>query len=132
MAMPPNGVEVIEPWYLANLVWPRDPGDLHVTEGGLTCAAGHHYRVVDGVPVMLLEDVRQTLEVATTSLDAADVAQFQFEVIELGNAMPSARASVRRFSTNCNGAKKQPPGSLDPRRPTSVAPAPGGGGQPPH
>lgn len=62
----------LDPAYLDSLVCPRDRGGLR--QSGmhwLTCAAGHEYPVVDGVPVMLLDDAKQTTDVARASLRLA-------------------------------------------------------------
>jgi SAM-dependent methyltransferase/uncharacterized protein YbaR (Trm112 family) len=61
----------LDPWYLDNLVCPRDHGPLQVLAEQLVCSDGHAYPVVDGVPVMLLNNAAQTLEVAGRSLCAA-------------------------------------------------------------
>jgi SAM-dependent methyltransferase/uncharacterized protein YbaR (Trm112 family) len=58
-------------WFLDNLVCPRDKLDLTLNSGTLVCHQGHHYPVVEGIPIMLLEDVRQTHGVATYSLEQA-------------------------------------------------------------
>src|SRR5262245_60914200 len=51
----------IPPWYCSTLVCPRDHGALMRTGSTqLRCANGHTYPVVDGIPVMLLDDVPQT------------------------------------------------------------------------
>lgn len=51
----------ISPSLAARLVCPRDHGALGDAGGTLACAHGHRYPVVDGVPVMLLDDVPPTL-----------------------------------------------------------------------
>jgi len=61
----------MDTWYLENLACPRDYLTLDYRDGGLHCGNGHVYRVVDGVPVMLLDDVHQTLSVADESIKKA-------------------------------------------------------------
>jgi SAM-dependent methyltransferase/uncharacterized protein YbaR (Trm112 family) len=61
----------ISPWLAARLVCPRDHGALGDAGGTLTCANGHRYPVVDGVPVMLLDDVPPTLNGARHSTTRA-------------------------------------------------------------
>src|SRR5262245_45659202 len=61
----------MDTWYLENLACPRDYLTLDYRDGGLHCGNGHVYRVVDGVPVMLLDDVHQTLRVADESIKKA-------------------------------------------------------------
>ena len=62
---------VLDPWYLANIVCPRDHQRLSLAGGRLRCGSGHAYPVVDGIPVMLLDDVQQTIGIAEASLRRA-------------------------------------------------------------
>jgi len=50
----------IDPWFLKNLVCPRDRQTMRLDDDRLTCLNHHHYPVVQGVPVMLLTDLEQT------------------------------------------------------------------------
>jgi SAM-dependent methyltransferase len=56
-------------WLRRNLVCPRDYSELRFGSNVLFCGAGHEYRVVDGIPIMLLPDVPQTLWVSNASLE---------------------------------------------------------------
>jgi len=47
-------------WLATQLVCPRDKGALESSATELMCAQGHRYRVVDGIPVMLLDDTDVT------------------------------------------------------------------------
>ena len=60
-----------ESWCERNLVCPRDQQSLRSDAGALTCPTGHRYPVVEGIPVVLRDDVRQTIDVAERSLAAA-------------------------------------------------------------
>jgi len=62
---------MIDPWYVANLVCPVDHRPLRAGANELLCADGHHYPVVDDVPVMLRPDVAQTISLAAASLRRA-------------------------------------------------------------
>jgi SAM-dependent methyltransferase/uncharacterized protein YbaR (Trm112 family) len=62
---------LIDPWLLEHLVCPRDASALTLVNGALACREGHAYPVVDGIPVMLLDDVRQTFGAAASSLARA-------------------------------------------------------------
>jgi len=62
---------VIDPWLLEHLVCPRDRRPLTLEAGALRCGDGHRYPIVEGVPVMLLDDVRQTFNAAGSSLSRA-------------------------------------------------------------
>lgn len=61
----------IDPWYVTHLVCPRDQLCLEERDGQLVCLDGHAYPVVDGIPVMLLDDVPQTIGIAETSIASA-------------------------------------------------------------
>jgi len=62
---------IIDPWWLEHLVCPRDASALTPANGALACREGHSYPIVDGIPVMLLDDVRQTFGAAASSLARA-------------------------------------------------------------
>lgn len=62
---------VIDPWFLEHLACPRDGSALTLSNGALRCHEGHTYPIVDGVPVMLRDDVRQTFDAAANSLARA-------------------------------------------------------------
>lgn len=62
---------VIDPWWCEHLVCPRDHLPLAVEGESLRCPSGHAYPVVDGTPVMLLDDVQQTFPPAHASLERA-------------------------------------------------------------
>src|SRR5207302_2522598 len=61
----------IDPWYLSNLVCPRDYQSLRFENDQLSCPLNHEYPVVEGIPVMLLGEMSQTLHVAKSSLERA-------------------------------------------------------------
>ncbi len=58
-------------WFLDHLVCPRDQLELVLSNRRLQCAGGHTYPVVNGVPVMLLEEVSETLDVMSASVAQA-------------------------------------------------------------
>lgn len=66
--MTPAGVDR---WLLERLVCPRDHTALNVRDGALHCEQGHEYPVIDGVPVMLVDDAPPTFEQATAALGRA-------------------------------------------------------------
>src|SRR5262245_45805779 len=61
----------VDQWYLDNLACPRDQLALYCRGEELRCANWHAYRAVDGVPVMLLDNVSQTQHVADKSIKRA-------------------------------------------------------------
>jgi len=64
-------VYYMDTWYLNNLVCPREHLKLNQTGDALICPRDHRYPVVDGIPVMLLDDVRQTMGIIDASLKRA-------------------------------------------------------------
>jgi SAM-dependent methyltransferase len=61
----------LDPWYVQHLVCPRDGAAVQLAGGSLQCAHGHSYPVVDGIPIMLRDDVAQTFGAAAASLARA-------------------------------------------------------------
>lgn len=61
----------MDAWLLSSLVCPRHSYPLSLSGGELSCPGNCRYPVVDGVPVMLLDDVTQTMSVAGDSLNQA-------------------------------------------------------------
>lgn len=62
----------LDPWYLENLVCPVDQTPLTFDGEALLAPSGRRYPVVDGLPVMLIEDRDQTIGIARASLDRAN------------------------------------------------------------
>lgn len=56
---------------LGIIACPRDNGHLRFLEGRLCCGCGSTYPVVDGIPILLRDDVEQTHFQAQRSLDVA-------------------------------------------------------------
>jgi len=65
-----RSLATIDPWWLEHLVCPRDQRRLTQSGDHLDCG-DHRYPVVHGVPVMLLDEVPHTLDIAGRSIDAA-------------------------------------------------------------
>jgi ubiquinone/menaquinone biosynthesis C-methylase UbiE/uncharacterized protein YbaR (Trm112 family) len=61
-------MQTLDPFLFSLLVCPRDKSELQLGETGLVCEHGHTYPVVDGVPVMLLEEADATLAVCGKSM----------------------------------------------------------------
>lgn len=62
------------------LVCPRDRQPLVIENDQLVCSHGHHYPVVSGIPVMLLDDVDVTHNAITDSI--AQAKQNTFEITQ--------------------------------------------------
>jgi SAM-dependent methyltransferase len=67
----------MDEWARKNLVCPRDYSALEFANNVLFCGEGHKYHVVDGIPIMLLPDVPQTLWVSNASLETGRLAHNQ-------------------------------------------------------
>lgn len=64
--------EPLETWLASRLVCPREHSALHRRGGDLLeCEHQHSYPIVEGVPVLLRDDIQQTIGVAERSLAAA-------------------------------------------------------------
>ena len=61
----------IDTWYLDNLVCPRTRSPLSDSGVGLASPEGARYPVVDGLPVLLRDDVEQTIGLARASMARA-------------------------------------------------------------
>jgi len=61
----------MDSWYLDNLVCPVDKSPLEYKSGVLISVTGNKYPVVDGIPVMLIENEEQTMPLVTASLERA-------------------------------------------------------------
>jgi 2-polyprenyl-3-methyl-5-hydroxy-6-metoxy-1,4-benzoquinol methylase/uncharacterized protein YbaR (Trm112 family) len=61
----------IDPWYLDNLVCPITRTALSFEGQYLISAEGRRYPVVEGLPVLLLPDENQTIEIANASIQRA-------------------------------------------------------------
>ncbi len=61
----------LDPWYLENLICPVDGQPLRHAGAFLIGASGTRYPIVEGLPVMLRADVKETIGIAKTSLQIA-------------------------------------------------------------
>lgn len=79
-----------DPWFERELVCPRDKHDLRRDGHHLYCPHNHAYPVVDGVPIMLLDDVPQTApDVVGRSFDAANSGALSAKDDALNGAVDS-------------------------------------------
>jgi SAM-dependent methyltransferase/uncharacterized protein YbaR (Trm112 family) len=62
---------MIDPWYEEHLVCPVDQTELRYSNDALRSPSGRVYPVVDGVPVMLVEEVEHTHPIAAVSMRRA-------------------------------------------------------------
>jgi SAM-dependent methyltransferase/uncharacterized protein YbaR (Trm112 family) len=64
--------ETVDARLLSLLACPRDRAELRLEGRHLCCPHGHKYPIVDGVPVLLLGEQQQTIDIAKASLGAAE------------------------------------------------------------
>jgi len=64
--------KTIDVHLLSLLACPRDRAELYLDGQQLCCPHGHKYPIVDGVPVLLLAEIEQTIGIAKASLNAAE------------------------------------------------------------
>ena len=62
-----------EKWLLENLVCPRDYSNLQLKNDFLTCAFGHLYPYIDGIPIMLLKEAKPTHGACCKSVEQPSV-----------------------------------------------------------
>ena len=68
----------IDSWFLQNLVCPKDKLSLELSENNLICANGHVYPVVEGIPIMLPNDITHThIGVSRKTFDLVKSATFK-------------------------------------------------------
>jgi len=69
-----NSQSELDPWFERELVCPRDRKSLRRDGRYLVCYDGHRYPILDGIPIMLVDDVPQTLpDLTQRSLNAAAI-----------------------------------------------------------
>jgi SAM-dependent methyltransferase/uncharacterized protein YbaR (Trm112 family) len=71
LGITPNSDRGFDPWFERELVCPRDKTDLLLERDHLVCQYLHGYPIVDGIPIMLIDDVPQTLSDLTQRTLAA-------------------------------------------------------------
>jgi len=92
----------IDLWYLENLVCPVERARLHWDGACLVSDAGRRYPVIEGIPIMLVEERDQTIGVAAATMRcaretlAAGIARDEFYVATLGISEVQ-RAEVARL-----------------------------------
>jgi 2-polyprenyl-3-methyl-5-hydroxy-6-metoxy-1,4-benzoquinol methylase/uncharacterized protein YbaR (Trm112 family) len=103
MASVPVMVDPISPHLLEMIVCPRDKKELRLQGGRLTCAAGHSYGILEGTPILLVDDAEQTHIEGDRSLlvgqtgDASQVPRFE---IGPGEIDPFVQQSIAATNGN--------------------------------
>ena len=81
----------------ALIVCPRDRKPLQSEADFLVCAEGHRYRVVEGIPILLVSDVKQTHIEGTRALAIAetrDLSQLREIHLDPGEIDPFVKDSI--------------------------------------
>ena len=78
--------EDLSPELLQILACPRDKEELHADNGFLHCQQGHRYRVVRGVPILLVSDAEQTHIEGERALQVAETGDLsQYPIADAAN-----------------------------------------------
>ena len=95
--------ESIDAWLKNNLVCPRDRDPLTETHGQLFCRQGHRYPIIEGIPVLLVNEQPQTLSVATASLQQQDAGDDPYRIETLGIS-DAEKADLKRQMLTQSGS----------------------------
>ncbi|OLE58190.1 MAG: hypothetical protein AUI36_13910 [Cyanobacteria bacterium 13_1_40CM_2_61_4] len=71
-------------WLQNNLVCPRDGAPLIQTQDQLSCGQDHDYPIIEGIPILLMNEVPQTLSVANASLGQRQEGGDPYRITTLG------------------------------------------------
>jgi 2-polyprenyl-3-methyl-5-hydroxy-6-metoxy-1,4-benzoquinol methylase/uncharacterized protein YbaR (Trm112 family) len=77
-------MNTLDSWYLENLVCPKDKTKLSQHSNLLISESGNKYPIVNGIPIMLLDDVQQTIELANMSMVSPSQSQDDYFINTLG------------------------------------------------
>jgi SAM-dependent methyltransferase/uncharacterized protein YbaR (Trm112 family) len=98
-----NGGSGFDPWFERELVCPRDHGDVRRDGDRLVCPQRHGYPIVDGIPIMLIDDVPQTApEVTRRSLAWADASMADADLSGSSNGAVDSYVQKSIVGTNGN------------------------------
>jgi ubiquinone/menaquinone biosynthesis C-methylase UbiE/uncharacterized protein YbaR (Trm112 family) len=82
---------LMDAWFEENLRCPLDKSTLHIGADELLCTlSGHCYKVIDGIPIMLVPQARPTITSMTDSLGYARGALEVNELLEKSRALESS------------------------------------------
>ena len=86
----------MDQWLRENLLCPRDHDALELRGAKLVCPSNHTYPVIEGIPIMLLDDVVQTQWPATATLE-------EVAAIQTGQQSGETREAESRTTVEPNG-----------------------------
>lgn len=95
----------MDTWLVDNLACPRHLHELSISGRQLRCSSGCLFPVVDGIPVMLLNDARQTIDVARSSIELSHKPQDNDDplYIESLGLSEDEKAGIRRLTATQAG-----------------------------
>ncbi len=97
-----NSDRGFDSWFERELICPRDKSDLRRDGEHLVCPHFHNYPIVDGIPVMLIDDVPQTLPDLTQRSLAAAASRFA-ETAPRGSTNGAVDSFVQEIIIGTNG-----------------------------
>ena len=97
-----NVVCSLDPWMERELVCPRDQGALRCDGEQLVCEQSHRYPIVDGIPIMLIDDVPQTAPEVTRRSLAAATSNLTYVSHRTANGMVDSYVQHAIVGTNGN------------------------------
>lgn len=88
----------LDPWFLKNLVDPKDKTSLDYLgqDQKLISKSGNFYPVIEGVPIMLIDEVEQTIDLARQTLQVANKKEEPYFISTLG-ITESEKAELRNY-----------------------------------
>jgi SAM-dependent methyltransferase/uncharacterized protein YbaR (Trm112 family) len=90
-------MEPVDSELLSLIVCPRDKQPLAQESDWLVCASAHRYRVIEGIPILLVSEVQQTHIEGNRSLDVAeagDCAQLPQFQVDPADIDPFVKAAI--------------------------------------
>ena len=94
----------MDQWLAKNLVCPRDYSELEEGNQRLTCSSNHSYPIVEGIPVMLVEEATPTHSSCVSSLSLAKSVESHGDLEDYSPAQGGVDAFVQRMvGGTCGG-----------------------------
>lgn len=108
-----SATQSIDTWLLSLLACPRHHCELSCDNSQLTCTQGCRYPIVNGIPVLLLSDANQSIDLAHDSLRLADAPSTAEDLfIDSLGVSEHEKMQVRQLAQNSSGAGIDPVASV--------------------
>jgi SAM-dependent methyltransferase len=92
-------MKILDDWYLEHLVCPLDQTKLTQCGNFLVSKTGNKYPIIQGVPIMLLDNVEQTIDLANKSLALNENYQDSYAIETLGISEQEQRELYKYIGT---------------------------------